>query len=100
MPGSWAEAVRFGGIQFGTNYGIRPDLVTTPLLAATGTAVVPSTVDVFVNGKAVGSTEVPAGPFIVNQVPALNGSGDVSIVVRNALGQTAGRLRCRSTRPR
>jgi outer membrane usher protein len=87
VPGSWAEAVRFGGLQWGTNYGIRPDLVTTPLLAATGTAVVPSTVEVFVNGKAVGSSEVPAGPFVVNQVPALNGSGEVSIVVRNALGQ-------------
>ena len=47
----------------------------------------PSTVDVFVNGRAVGSSEVPAGPFVVNQVPALNGSGDVNIVVRNALGQ-------------
>ena len=87
VPGSWANAVRFGGLQWGTNYGIRPDLVTTPLLAATGTAVVPSTVDVFVNGRAVGSSEVPAGPFVVNQVPALNGSGDVNIVVRNALGQ-------------
>jgi outer membrane usher protein len=87
VPGSWADAVRFGGVQFGTNYGIRPDLVTTPLLAATGTAVVPSTVDVFVNGRAVGSSEVPAGPFVVNQVPALNGAGDVSFVVRNALGQ-------------
>ena len=87
VPGSWAEAVRFGGLQFGTNYGMRPDLVTTPLLAATGTAVVPSTVDVFVNGRSVGSSEVPAGPFVVNQVPALNGSGDVTIVVRNALGQ-------------
>ena len=87
VPGSWANAVRFGGVQWGTNYAIRPDLVTTPLLAATGTAVVPSTVDVFVNGRAVGSSEVPAGPFVVNQVPALNGSGDVNIVVRNALGQ-------------
>jgi outer membrane usher protein len=87
VPGSWAEAVRFGGLQWGTNYGIRPDLVTTPLLAASGTAVVPSTVEVFVNGRAVGSSEVPAGPFVVNQVPALNGSGDVNIVVRNALGQ-------------
>jgi outer membrane usher protein len=87
VPGSWAEAVRFGGLQWGTNYAIRPDLVTTPLLAATGTAVVPSTVDVFVNGKSVGSSEVPAGPFVVNQVPALNGSGDVTIVVKNALGQ-------------
>ena len=87
VPGAWANAVRFGGLQWGTNYGIRPDLVTTPLLAATGTAVVPSTVDVFVNGRAVGSSEVPAGPFVVNQLPAINGSGDVNIVVRNALGQ-------------
>jgi len=87
VPGSWAQAVRFGGLQWGSNYGIRPDLVTTPLLAVSGTAVVPSTVDVFVNGKAVGSSPVPAGPFVVNQVPALNGAGDVSIVVRNALGQ-------------
>jgi outer membrane usher protein len=87
VPGSWAQAVRFGGLQWGTNYGIRPDLVTTPLLAVSGTAVVPSTVDVFVNGKAVGSSEVPAGPFVVNQVPALTGAGDVNIVVRNALGQ-------------
>ena len=87
VPGSWAEAVRFGGLQWGTNYAMRPDLVTTPLLAVNGTAVVPSTVDVFVNGKAVGSTAVPAGPFVVNQVPTLTGGGDVSIVVKNALGQ-------------
>ena len=87
VPGAWAEAVRFGGLQWGSNYGIRPDLVTTPLLAVSGTAVVPSTVDVFVNGKAVGSSQVPAGPFVVNQVPALNGAGDVNVVVRNALGQ-------------
>ena len=87
VPGSWADAVRFAGLQWGSNYGIRPDLVTTPLLAVTGTAVLPSTVDVFVNGKAVGSSQVPAGPFIVNQVPALTGAGDVNIVVKNALGQ-------------
>ncbi len=57
VPGSWADAVRFAGLQWGSNYGIRPDLVTTPLLAVTGTAVLPSTVDVFVNGKAVGSSQ-------------------------------------------
>jgi outer membrane usher protein len=87
VPGSWGQAVRFGGLQWGSNYGIRPDLVTTPLLAASGAAVVPSTVEVFVNGKTVGVSEVPPGPFVVNQVPALTGSGEVNIVVRNALGQ-------------
>jgi outer membrane usher protein len=87
VPGSWGEAVRFAGLQWGSNYGIRPDLITTPLLAASGTAVVPSTVEVFVNGKAVGTSDVPAGPFVVNQVPALNGAGEVNIVVKNVLGQ-------------
>jgi len=87
VPGAWALAVRFGGLQWGTNYAIRPDLVTTPLLSTAGTAVVPSTVDVFVNGRAAGSSQVPPGPFVINQVPALTGAGDVSIVVRTATGQ-------------
>ncbi|MBS0379729.1 MAG: fimbrial biogenesis outer membrane usher protein [Proteobacteria bacterium] len=87
VPGAWAQAVRFAGIQFGSNYAMRPDLVTTPLLAAAGTAVVPSSVDVFVNGRQVGSTDVPAGPFVVSEVPALTGSGDVRVVLHDALGQ-------------
>jgi outer membrane usher protein len=87
VGGSWGTAVRFGGVQWGSNYGIRPDLVTTPLLAASGAAVLPSTVEVFVNGRVVGTSQVPAGPFVVNQVPALTGAGEVSVVVKNALGQ-------------
>ncbi|HUA89200.1 MAG TPA: fimbria/pilus outer membrane usher protein [Steroidobacteraceae bacterium] len=87
VPGTWSQAVRFGGIQFGSNYAMRPDLVTTPLLAAAGTAVVPSSVDVFVNGRQVGSTDVPAGPFVISQVPALTGTGDVRVVLHDALGQ-------------
>jgi len=55
--------VRFGGVQFGTNFSTQPMLVTTPLLAAHGEAVVPSTVDVFVNGRPVASESVPPGPF-------------------------------------
>ncbi|HET9692951.1 MAG TPA: hypothetical protein VFP48_01095, partial [Steroidobacteraceae bacterium] len=29
-PGAWGRAVRFGGIQFGTNFRTQPTLVTTP----------------------------------------------------------------------
>ena len=85
--GAWGRAVRFGGLQWGTNFATRPDLVTTPLLAASGAAVVPSSVDVFVNGQPIGTTQVPAGPFVIDRLPAITGSGDVRLVVNDALGR-------------
>jgi outer membrane usher protein len=84
---SWGNAVRFAGVRFSRNFGIRPDLLTTPLLATAGTATVPSTVDVFVNNQLVTSSQVPAGPFIVDRLPTVSGTGDVSVVVRDALGR-------------
>jgi outer membrane usher protein len=86
-PGAWGRAVRFGGLQWGTNFGTRPDLVTTPLMSAGGEAVVPSSVDVFVNGQSVGSTQVPAGPFVIDRLPAVTGTGEVRLVVHDALGR-------------
>lgn len=86
-PGSWGSALRFGGIQWGTNFATRPDLITVPLLSAAGEAVVPSTVDVFVNNQQVSSTSVPSGPFVIDRLPAITGSGNVRLVVRDALGR-------------
>ena len=85
--GSWGNAVRFAGIRWGTNFALRPDLLTTPLLTAGGTAVVPSTVDVFVNNQQVSSQQLPPGPFIIDRLPAVTGSGQVSVIVRDALGR-------------
>jgi outer membrane usher protein len=85
--GSWGYAVRFAGLRWGSNFGIRPDLITTPLLTTGGSAVVPSTVDIFVNSQRVSSQDLPPGPFVINNLPAMSGSGDVSVVVRDALGR-------------
>ena len=85
--GSWGSAVRIGGISWGKDFSIRPDLITTPLLTATGSAVVPSTVDVFVNNQKVTSQTLPPGPFIIDRLPAITGSGQISVVVRDALGR-------------
>ena len=86
-PGSWGNAVRFAGVRWARNFGIRPDLLTTPLLTTGGTALVPSTVDVFVNNQRVSSTSVPPGPFVIDNVPTVTGAGDVNVVVRDALGR-------------
>ena len=86
-PGVWGRAVRFGGVQFGTNFSTQPTLVTTPLLAASGEAIVPSTVDVFINGQPVASQAVPPGPFTLANLPAITGSGQMQVVVTDALGR-------------
>src|ERR1700761_9144107 len=85
--GTWGNALRFAGVRFSRNFGLRPDLLTTPLLATQGTATVPSTVDVFVNNQLVTSNQLPPGPFVIDRLPTVSGSGDVSVVVRDALGR-------------
>jgi outer membrane usher protein len=85
--GTWGNAVRFAGIRWGTNFALRPDLLTTPLLAAAGTAVVPSTADIFVNNQQIGTQQLPPGPFVIDRLPSVTGSGQVSVVVRDALGR-------------
>lgn len=48
-PGAWGRAALFGGIQYGTNFATQPGFVTYPPQSAVGQAVLPSTVDVFIN---------------------------------------------------
>jgi len=86
-PGAWGRAVRFGGVQFGTNFATQPTLVRTPLLAARGEAVVPSTVDVFINGQRIARENVPPGPFAIENLPSITGAGELQVVVTDALGR-------------
>jgi len=84
---AWGDAVRYAGIRWSRNFSLRPDLLTTPLLSASGSANVPSTVDVFVNNQLATSAQTPAGPFIIDRLPAVTGTGDISVVVRDAMGR-------------
>src|ERR1700682_5577371 len=45
--GKWGNAVRFGGVQFATDFATQPNLVLTPGQFVAGQATVPSTADVF-----------------------------------------------------
>jgi outer membrane usher protein len=86
-PGTWGNAVRYAGVRWSRNFALRPDLLTTPLQSTGGTATVPSTVDVFVNNQLAASNQLPAGPFVIDRLPTVSGEGDVSVVVRDALGR-------------
>lgn len=84
---AWTRPIRLGGLQVQRNFALRPDLITLPLPSVSGSAAVPSSVDVFVNGIKTISQDVGSGPFRINNVPILSGNGNASIVVRDASGQ-------------
>jgi outer membrane usher protein len=87
VPGAWGRSVRFGGVQYGTNFAIQPSFITFPLQAASGIAAVPSVVDVLVNNAPVGEQRVPPGPFSITNIPPITGAGEVQLVVRDVLGR-------------
>ena len=83
----WTRPLRLGGVQLATDFALRPDMVTAPTLQLKGNAAVASTLDVLVNDVRLLSEPVAAGRFEVRQLPIVNGLGEVSVVVRDALGR-------------
>lgn len=83
----WGNALRFGGIQYATNFGVRPGLITLPLQTFSAQAALPSTVDIFVNSVFVARREVQPGPFAITDLPVISGRGNVSMVVRDVTGR-------------
>ena len=81
------RSTRMGGVQFSTNFLVRPGFATYPLSSVSGDAVLPSVAQLFINGVAAASREVAPGPFTINDVPLLNGAGEVRLVVRDVLGR-------------
>jgi outer membrane usher protein len=84
---AWTRPIRIGGLQIQRNFGLRPDLVTMPLPVVTGSAAVPSTVDVYVNDLKTFSQEVSPGPFRITNIPVVSGNGAASIVVQDSSGR-------------
>ncbi len=87
FAGAGASPVRFGGIQYHRNYSVQPGFVTMPLPSGTGSAAIPSVVDIYVNNALQSSREVAPGPFELSNIPVQTGGGTVQIVVRDLLGR-------------
>ena len=85
--GAWGRAVRFGGVQWSTDFSMQPGFLSFPLPAMRGEATLPSTVDVYVNNSHRLQSQVPAGPFDLTDVPIVTGQGQVRMVVRDLLGR-------------
>ncbi|PWC10167.1 fimbrial assembly protein [Brenneria roseae subsp. americana] len=84
---TWSNSVRMGGVRFSRNFAIRPDIVTYPLIQYSGSAAVPSTLDLFINGYKAGSSTLNPGPFTLTNTPYLNGAGEATVITTDAQGR-------------
>lgn len=85
--GLWGRPVRYGGLRWSRNFGTQPGFLTLPQPALAGESALPSVVEVYVDGARRGQFDLPPGPFSLNEVPVVNGQGEVQLVVRDLLGR-------------
>lgn len=86
-PGIWGRSVYYGGLQIGTNFGLNPGFLTQPLPLLSGVSAAPSTVELYVNDVLRKTSQVPTGPFVIDNAVGLTGSGEARLVVRDVLGR-------------
>jgi outer membrane usher protein len=85
--GAWGRSVYFGGIQWGTNFSLSPGYITQPIPTIGGQSRAPSTVELYINDALRQTSQVPTGPFTIDNFPQITGSGQARIVVRDLLGR-------------
>lgn len=81
------QPVRFGGIHIGTDFGLQPQFITLPFSRISGTARVPSTLEVWIDQMLALRTKVPAGPFEVQDIPLHTGAGELQATVISPTGE-------------
>lgn len=85
--GMWGRTVYFGGVQWGTNYGLTPGFITQASPVLSGASSAPSTVELYVNDVLRQVSSVPSGPFVIDNYAALTGGGEARLVVKDVLGR-------------
>lgn len=86
-PGAWGSAMRFGGLQWGTDFSLDPYFSTTAAPIVAGETPLPSTLELFVNDRLALRRDVPPGPFEIRDPPVVTGQGEMQLVIRDLLGR-------------
>lgn len=79
--------VRYGGVRIGTDFALNPYFNTRPLLAVSGSARLPSTLELYLDQQLALRGEIAPGPFRIEDLPAHTASGELRVVVTDALGR-------------
>lgn len=80
------NSFRFGGLSFGTNYTERPDFVYWNMPTLNGSAALPSTVDLMLNGVSLYKQAITPGKYSLQTGASIDQGGEATIVVEDVLG--------------
>jgi outer membrane usher protein len=83
----WGRAIRFGGVEYASDFSLAPGLVTMPLPSFFGSSDVPASVQVFDGAAQLAERDVAPGPFEIRNLPIVTGGGAATVVVRDVLGR-------------
>ena len=82
----FVNSVRYGGLSFGTNFTDRPDYIYWNMPTLKGSAVLPSTVDLYINGVSISQQRITPGNYTLQPGALIQQSGDAQVVVEDILG--------------
>ena len=80
------NSLRFGGLSWGTNFTERPNFIYWNVPSLEGSARVPSTVELYVNGVNIYNQKVSPGDYNLQTGAQIQQSGNAQIVVEDILG--------------
>lgn len=84
----WTRQTRLGGVRIGTNHAaLQPYRTLSPGPVFSGESVVPSTVELYVNGIRQYQGQTPPGRFEVSGAPSMEGLGNARLVITDAFGR-------------
>lgn len=81
-----SRGVYFAGLQYGTSFMQRPGFVYWNIPSIQGSALTPSTVDLYINGVNSYSSRVNPGEFNIESGAFFNGDGKAQMIVEDVLG--------------
>ena len=85
--GNWSRSANYFGVRWSRNFSTQPGYIYTPNPIISGSAALPSVVDVYVNNQKTFSQKINPGPFDITHLPVPgNGAGQVNLVVKDILG--------------
>jgi outer membrane usher protein len=87
IGGAWSRPARYAGIRWARDFSLRPGFITMPMPSLSGSAALPSTVEVLINNQRQLSEQVKPGPFELTNVPVTSGAGQINLIVRDLLGR-------------
>lgn len=83
----WTRSTRISGLKLSRNFDLQPYQVTSPLESFKGSVLVPSSVDLLINGIKQSTNQVEPGQFNIQTVPSITGTGDAQLIITDLNGQ-------------